>query len=94
MVKLGKYEYFVSNKKNKKLFTIINGKEIHFGDSRYDHFKDSTNLLPKSSNHGDEVRRKAYIARASKIQDGAGNLTANDPSSPNWHSLRVLWGFN
>jgi len=92
-VKVGKYEYFLSDKKNKKLFTIVNSKKIYFGDTKYTHFKDATELLPKSSNHGDEVRKKSYIARASKIKDKAGNLTANDPSSPNWHSLRILWNF-
>lgn len=91
-MKIGKYEYFISDKPAKKLYTIVNSKKIYFGDTKYTHFKDLTGLLPKSSNHGDEVRRKSYLARATKIKDTAGNLTANDPSSPNWHSIKILWG--
>ena len=93
MVKIGKYEYFISDKSNKKLYTIVEGKKIYFGDTKYKHFKDKTGLLPKSENHLDEIRKTSYIARASKIKDKSGALTANNPSSPNYHSLRILWDY-
>lgn len=92
-MKIGKYEYFLSDKKNKKLYTIVDKKEVHFGDTRYQHFKDATGLLPKSQNHLDEKRKTSYIARGSKIKDKAGNLTANDPTSANYHALRILWDY-
>jgi hypothetical protein len=85
------FTYSLSDKPNKKLKVIVDGKVIHFGDSRYEHFFDSTKLLPTKLNHGDEKRRKEYLARASKIKDKDGNLTVNDPTSANYHSVRVLW---
>lgn len=91
MVKIGKYEYFISDKAGKKLYALVEGKKVYFGDTNYDHYKDKTGLLPKSSNHLDEKRRTSYLARASKIKDKNGNLTAKDEKSPNYHALRILW---
>lgn len=91
MVKIGKYEYFISDKPNKKLYAVVDGKKVYFGDTSYDHYKDKTGLLDKSKNHLDEKRRASYLARASKIKDKSGNLTSEDPKSPNWHSIRILW---
>jgi hypothetical protein len=90
-MKIGKYEYFISDKIGKKLFTIVNDKKIYFGDTNYQHYYDKTGLLSKSTNHLDKKRQEAYFKRASKIKDKAGNLTANDPNSPNYHSLRIIW---
>jgi len=92
MVKIGKYSYFISDKIGKKLYTVVNDKKIYFGATAYEHFKDATGLLPKSQNHLDEKRRKSYLARASKIKNKAGALTVNDPNSPNYHAIRILWG--
>ena len=91
MVKIDKYDYFVSDKQSKKLYVIVNGKKIYFGDSNYQHYKDKTGLLAKSQNHLDEKRRASYLARASKIKDKSGALTANNPNSPNYHAIRILW---
>jgi hypothetical protein len=93
MVKIDKYDYFVSDKKSKKLYAIVNGKKIYFGDANYQHYYDKSSILPKSSNHLDEKRKASYIARASKIKDKAGALTANNPNSPNYHALRILWDY-
>ena len=60
MVKIGSYNYEKSKRKNKKLFTIVNGKEVHFGDIRYQHFKDKTGIW-KSLDHTDPKRRKNYF---------------------------------
>ena len=93
MAKVGNYEYFISDKPNKKLFTIFNSKKIYFGDPKYSHYKDATGLIAKSQNHLDEKRKKSYLARASKIKYKDGNLTANDPNSPNYHAMRILWDY-
>ncbi len=85
------YTYSLSDNKNKKLKVVVDGKTIHFGDSRYEHYKDKTGLLPKSQNHGDEKRRTDYLTRSSKIKDKDGNLTVNNPKSANYHSVRILW---
>lgn len=84
------YTYSLSTNKNKKLKVIVGSKTIHFGDARYEHFFDKSQLLPKSQNHGDEKRRKAYLDRATKIKDSTG-LAMNNPKSANYHAVRILW---
>jgi hypothetical protein len=91
MVKIGKYDYKLSTKKDKKLMTEVNGKTIHFGQRGYEHFFDKTGLLPKSLNHNDPKRRKNYLTRSRGIKNKEGQLTANIPSSPNYHAIRILW---
>ena len=91
MVKIGRYNYVLSNKKGKKLMTEVNGKTIHFGDINMEHFKDKTGLLPKKLNHNDKTRRKNYLTRSAGIKNKKGKLTKDDPNSPNYHSRRILW---
>ena len=84
------YTYSLSTNKNKKLKVVVDGKTIHFGDTRYEHYFDKTGLLPKLQNHLDDKRRKAYLDRASKIKDSTG-LAMNNPKSANYHAVRILW---
>ena len=84
--RIGRFEYSLSTKKNKKLQTLVEGKVIHFGDSRYEHFKDKTGLLPKKLNHLDKKRRENYLKRTD-------NKYGLDPKSANYHSRRILWDF-
>jgi hypothetical protein len=86
------YTYSLSDKKNKKLKVVVDGKTIHFGGDPllYQHFKDRTGLLPKSQNHGDDKRRLAYLNRSTKIKDSTGFAYLN-PKSPAYHALRILW---
>ncbi len=90
MVKVGRYDYKKSTNPKKKLMVIVNGKIVHFGDSKMEQFKDKTGIW-KSKNHNDPVRRKSYLARSGGIKRKDGSLTKNDPSSPNYHSIRILW---
>jgi hypothetical protein len=85
------YTYYISDKPEKKLMTIVNGKKIYFGQTGYMHFRDKTGLLNKDLQHFDNDRRNRYIARASKIEDKEGNYTALNPESPNYHALNILW---
>lgn len=89
--KVGKYIYYISDKPEKKLMTIVNGKKIYFGQMGYMHYKDKTGLLDKSLSHLDKDRRNRYIARASKIVNKEGELTALNPESPNYHAINILW---
>jgi len=89
MIKIGNYIYEKSNKKNKKLVTTVEGKRVHFGDSRYGHFKDKTGIWSKLD-HNDKKRKENYLKRARGIKDKDGKLTKDDPSSPNWHSIKIL----
>jgi|GEM_PF-5219551 len=83
--------YQLSSRKNKKLMVHVDGKWIHFGDSRHGHFFDRTRLLPQSMNHFDPLRRRLYLARSKHVRDGSGRRTADDPRSANYHARRVLW---
>jgi len=88
-VKIGKYNYEKSDKKNKKLVVIVDDKKIHFGHTSFQHFKDKTGIH-KNLDHGDEKRRKNYLKRSAgqKNKDG---LTKDNPKSANYHARRVLW---
>ncbi len=90
MVKIGKYEYTKSNRPGKKLMVKVNNKTIHFGSSKMEHFKDKTGIW-KSKDHNDAKRRKSYLARSGGIKKKDGSLTKNDPTSPNYHSRKILW---
>ena len=89
-VKIGKYFYEKSPVKNKKLRVVVDNKTIDFGDTRYQHFKDKTGIW-KSLDHNDPVRRKNYLTRSAGIKNKNGKLTKDDPTSPNYHSIRILW---
>tara|TARA_R110002153_G_scaffold25163_4_gene80026 strand:+ start:198 stop:563 length:366 start_codon:yes stop_codon:yes gene_type:complete len=89
-MKIGKYNYEKSTRKGKKLMTIVNGKTIHFGDSKMEQYKDKTGIW-KSKDHGDKERRKAYLSRAKGIKNKGGDSTYLLPESPNYHSVKILW---
>lgn len=90
MVKIGKYEYTKSTRPGKKLMVKVNNKTIHFGSSKMEHFKDKTGIW-KSKDHNDAKRRKSYLSRSGGIKKKDGSLTKNDPTSPNYHSRKILW---
>jgi hypothetical protein len=88
------YKPFKSKAKNKKysVFVMIDGKKklIHFGDTRYQQFKDSIGEY-KNLDHGDEERRKRYLKRAKAIKNKKGELTYKNKNSPNYYSVKFLW---
>lgn len=90
MVKIGKYNYEKSTRKDKKLMTIVDGTKVHFGNPNYQQYFDRTRIW-KNLDHGDKQRRKNYLTRSAGIKDGQGNLTKNNPLSPNYHAIRILW---
>ena len=57
-----------STRKNKKYMIMIDNKWIHFGDNRYEHYKDRTPLkLYSHLNHNDKKRRMNYFKRHSGV---------------------------
>lgn len=78
-----KYKIIKSWRKFKKLAVLYNGKYIHFGDTRYSDYLE----------HRDKKRRERYLKRASQIRDRYGNLTINNPNSPNYWATRILWKY-
>ena len=79
------YKPFKSKAKNKKysVYVMKNGKKrlIHFGDKRYQHFKDKLGKY-SSLNHGDKERRKRYYARHGKT---------NDKNTAKYWANKILW---
>lgn len=82
-----------SNRKYKKyMVRTPKGKIVHFGDDRYQHYRDRTPLgLYSHMDHGDKKRRQNYLRRSAGIANAQGKLTANDPESANFYSRRYLW---
>jgi hypothetical protein len=56
-------------------------KKIGFGHKDYRDF----------TQHGDPVRRKAYLARAKGITNKQGRLTWKDKNTANYWSVHYLW---
>jgi len=88
--KIGGYTYEKSTRKGKKLMVRVKGKLIHFGDSSLQHFRDKTGIWSKLD-HNDSKRRKNYLTRSAGIKNKMGQFTKDLPSSPNYHSRRILW---
>lgn len=89
------YKPFKSTAKNKKYSVRVKSvdgktKLIHFGDIRYQQYKDKLGLY-SSKNHLDSTRRKSYLARAKGIKDKNGNLTWKNKNSSNYFSIKYLW---
>ena len=64
--RLGLGPVLVSPRKNKKYAIMINGKWVHFGDSRYADF----------TGHGDERRRELFRKRNAKWANAAKDTPA------------------
>lgn len=80
MVKKDGFEFLKSTRQNKKYMVRVNNKLVHFGDKRYEHYKDKIGLY-KNLDHGDITRKKAYYARHGKAEK----------YSPKWFSHKYLW---
>ena len=94
MVKVGRFDYKKSTISGKKLMVEVNHKgkkkTVHFGASSMEHFKDKTGIW-SSKNHGDKDRRASFRARMSGIKLKDGSRAVDNPLSPAYHALRILW---
>jgi hypothetical protein len=79
----------------KKYTAIImaTGKRVHFGDRRYQHFRDRTPLrLYSHLDHNDLARRDNYRKRHGSIRlKKDGSLAYMNKYSPAWFSYYYLW---
>jgi hypothetical protein len=80
MVKIDNFDFQKSTRKNKKYMVEVNNKTIHFGDNRYQHYKDKIGLY-SMLDHKDKERRRRYYARHGKA----------DKHSAKWFSHKYLW---
>jgi len=70
-----------SQRANKKLYVIYNGKEIHFGARGYSDFLE----------HQDEARRLRYRARARGSLLKSGKPAYKDKNQPSYYAYNILW---
>jgi len=74
-----------SSKEGKKKMVLVKRgdkkKLVHFGEKGYKH------------NYSDKAK-KNYLTRSAGIKNKSGELTKNDPFSPNYWSRRILWPQN
>jgi hypothetical protein len=78
---LGASEFGKSKAKNKRFFVVHGGKKMNFGSDTNNTFID----------HGDEIKRKAWKARHSKIKKKDGGFAYLDKHQPEFWSWHLLW---
>jgi len=70
----------------------VNNKWVHFGDSRYQHYKDSTPLKAfKHLDHNDEERRRRYRQRHRAIKTKDGTPAYKDKNKASFWAYNYLW---
>lgn len=76
------YKPVKSSRKHKKyMVKVKNNKIIHFGDNRYNQFKDKIGLY-KKLDHNDDKKKDNYYKRFGKT---------NDKNSAKYWSSKILW---
>tara|TARA_Y100000114_G_scaffold5353_1_gene4403 strand:- start:100 stop:339 length:240 start_codon:yes stop_codon:yes gene_type:complete len=76
------YKPVKSSRKHKKyMVRVANNKIIHFGDNRYNQFKDKIGLY-KKLDHNDNKKRDNYYKRFGKTKD---------KNSAKYWSSKILW---
>ena len=83
-----KYTAFIKNKKNGK-----NGKsrKIHFGDRRYQQYKDRTPLkLYKNKNHNTRKRMQNYYSRHSGTKSKSKAIKKEVNKSKGYYNAKIL----
>ena len=80
-----KYTAFVKNKKTKKV------RRIHFGDRRYQQYKDRTKLgLYKHKNHGTRKRMRNYFSRHSGTKKRGKAIKKEKRKSKGFYTPKIL----
>ncbi len=80
-----KYTAYVKNKTTHKV------RKIHFGDQRYQQYKDRTPLqLYKSKNHGSRKRMQNYYSRHSGIKYRQKAIEKEKIKSKGFYNAKIL----
>lgn len=80
-----KYTAYVQNKKTKKI------RRIHFGDNRYQQYKDRTPLqLYKSKNHNTRKRMENYFSRHSSTKRRKEAIDKEKRKSGGLYNAKIL----
>ena len=80
-----KYTAYIKNKKTKKI------RKIHFGDKRYQQYKDRTPLqLYKNKNHGTRKRMQNYYSRHSGTKKRREAIKREKHKSKGLYNAKIL----
>ena len=80
-----KYTAHVKHKKTKKI------RKIHFGDRRYQQYKDRTPLkLYKNKNHGTRKRMQNYYSRHSGTKNRSEAIKREKRKSKGYYTPKIL----
>lgn len=80
-----KYTAIVKNKTTKKT------RVLHFGDQRYQQYKDRTKLnLYKQKNHGDRKRMQNYYSRHSGTKNKTDAIKHEIRKSDGYYNSKIL----
>jgi len=80
-ISLGATEFGVSKVKTKRYYVVYQNRKINFGSESGETYID----------RGNDVKRKNWYARHSKIQNKHGQYVINLKTSPDWWSAKILW---
>ena len=92
-----KVDHFELGPRYKKYTAVMkDGKRVHFGDRRYQHYKDQVPVNMgggqwTKSNHLDKKRRKNYRTRHGALLCKDGTNCITHKYSPAWFSYYFLW---
>jgi hypothetical protein len=80
-----KYTAYIEHKKTKKQ------RKLHFGDSRYEQYKDRTKLqLYKDKNHNTRKRLQNYYSRHSGTKNRKTAITKEIKKSDGYYTPKIL----
>ena len=77
------YKPIKSTRKHKKYMVLTKNGVIHFGDNRYEQFKDKIGLY-SYLDHNDKKRKELYYKRH-------GNRDIKNMESAKYWSHKILW---
>ena len=86
------YKPVKSTRKYKKYMIKTKKGIVHFGDNRYQHFKDTSPLkLYSNLNHNDPKRKKNYLSRHHKTTSKTEALKNTPKTSAKYWATKFLW---
>ena len=80
-IELGASQFGLSDVINKRFYVIYNDRKINFGSRNGSTFID----------HQDEMKRRNWYLRHSKIRDKTGEFVIYKKTSPSFWSANILW---
>ena len=81
-----------SNRKHKKYMVKVGRRWVHFGDKRYQQFKDQTKLKAYAKlDHNNKTRRRNFLRRMTSHTSKRMALKSARPHSAKYFAIKYLW---